>query len=457
MAQNDGALKPADAAPRGLRACWRAETGIFLGLWVFLLLVGRSKLFQDPGSFWHTMVGERLLSTRQLIWTDWLTFTFAGRHWIPHQWLGESLMALIHRIGGLDSLLLVTVTVLAGMFTWVASRLLRAGLHWSLAVVLVILVFAASSTHLHVRPHIGTIVFLAMTVGFLLDYEAGRIGVGRLWWLVPIYLAWTSIHGGALGGLATIGLALGGWTLYRLIGWESPFSRWQDFFLCALVLLACALMVPINPYGFWLFRTWRAIMGSETLTRIIIEHHPLQWRKQEAWPVLFLGLLYGVCLLSTLPRRPRVAWLLPAVWLYLACTRIRHAPLFAVPAALAMADMLPFTCWARWLSKTGSDLFQLAPPGAEIRPRRLGWQAWALPTALVLLALGLQASKVETPLIGHNWVQLDPKVWPVELQGELAKHQGDGTLIFNDLNFGGYLIYFTPGYRIFVDDRCELY
>jgi hypothetical protein len=446
-------------APRfRLLAYWRPETGIFLGIWAFLLLVGRSKLFQDPGTFWHTVVGEQLLSTRQLIWTDTFTFTFAGRHWIPHQWLGESLMALIHRLGGLDSLLMVTATILAGLFTWVASRFLRAGLHWSLAVVLVILVFAASASHLHARPHIGTIVFLAMTVGFLLDFEARRIGVQRLWWLVPIYLVWTSIHGGALGGLATIGLAIGGWTVYRLVGWESPFSRWKDFFLCSAVLLACCLMVPINPYGFWLFRTWRAIMGSETLTRIIIEHHPMKWYSQDAWPVLFLGLVYVVFLLTTLPRRPRVTWLLPLVWFYLACTRIRHAPLFAVPAALAMADMLPFTCWARWLSKTGSDLCQL--PAEESTQQPFSWKPFALPMALVLIALGLQANRVEVPLLGHNWVQLDPTSWPVELQEELAKHQNDGpngTPIFNDFNYGGYLIYHTPGYRVFVDDRCELY
>jgi hypothetical protein len=32
-----------------------------------------------------------------------------------------------------------------------------------------------------------------------------------------------------------------------------------------------------------------------------------------------------------------------------------------------------------------------------------------------------------------------------------------GTRIFNDANFGGYLIYHTPRLKIFMDDRCELY
>ena len=33
---------------------WRAETGIFLGLWLLLMFAGRDRLFRDPGTFWHT-------------------------------------------------------------------------------------------------------------------------------------------------------------------------------------------------------------------------------------------------------------------------------------------------------------------------------------------------------------------------------------------------------------------
>jgi hypothetical protein len=33
----------------------------------------------------------------------------------------------------------------------------------------------------------------------------------------------------------------------------------------------------------------------------------------------------------------------------------------------------------------------------------------------------------------------------------------DGTPIFNEVLFGGFLIYLTLGLRVFIDDRCELY
>jgi hypothetical protein len=79
---------------------------------------------------------------------------------------------------------------------------------------------------------------------------------------------------------------------------------------------------------------------------------------------------------------------------------------------------------------------------------------------LLLAALGLQAASVRVPLLGRGWVRLDPRACPVELLPELRAYErtrSTGTPIFNDMIFGGYLIYFTPGLRVFIDDRCELY
>ena len=62
--------------------------------------------------------------------------------------------------------------------------------------------------------------------------------------------------------------------------------------------------------------------------------------------------------------------------------------------------------------------------------------------------------------MGGDWAQFDPARWPVELLpalDEIGRSHADGTRIFNDLNFGGFLIYHAPRLRVFVDDRCSLY
>ena len=379
-------------------------------------------------------------------------------------------MALIDKIDGLDSLLLVTVTILAALYTWLAHRLIREGLHWALASVVLMLTIAASSSHFHVRPHIATIVFLAILYGLMCDFEKGRSGFRGLLWLIPISIIWTNVHGGILGGLATMILAWAGWSLYHFIGWESPFTGFRQMISFAIVIVACALTILINPYGLDLPRAWQIIMKAD-LPDLIVEHAPLDPRSPGGLMILSFGAVYLFVLAGVFPGRPRVTWLLPLVWFYLACTRIRHAPLFAVTATAALADMLPATRWARWLARPGSDLFvyptknQSSGPTPSFQP-----SPYFLPCAAVLVTFLLliyripartfQLGPIELATPGHGCAKLDPDYWPVDLLPELQKHQKarpEGTPIFNEYLFGGFLIYFAPGYRVFVDDRCELF
>ncbi len=433
---------------------WKAETGIFLGLWLALMFAGRTQLFRDPGTFWHTAVGERMLVNGELVRADPYTYTFRGEPWIAHQWLGETAMAFLYRLGGFDTLLLATVTALAAVYTGLAQRLIRMGLHWSLAVVLLVIVVAASSYHFHVRPHIASMVFMAVFFAVLCDCEAGRKPLHDLILLVPLFALWANTHGGALGGLATLALVVAGWLGLWLIGAESPIHRLKQALLVSSLALACGLAILFNPYGLDLPRVWLSIMGAE-LPDLIAEHAPLELGSLESWCLLLLASLYAFVLIGTLPRWPRATWLIPLIWFYLACTRIRHGPLLALTAGLAIAEMFPHTRWAAWLVRKGSDWFQ--PPAmlpAAVSDRR----PYLLPVLLVALALVLQMAAVPVPVLGAGWVQLDQSLWPLELAPELRRLDpaANGPL-FNEFSFGGFLILFAPNWPVFIDDRCELF
>ncbi len=43
-----------------LKKFWRPEVGIFLVIWLMLMIGGRSRFFRDPGTFWHTVVGRQM-------------------------------------------------------------------------------------------------------------------------------------------------------------------------------------------------------------------------------------------------------------------------------------------------------------------------------------------------------------------------------------------------------------
>jgi hypothetical protein len=78
----------------------------------------------------------------------------------------------------------------------------------------------------------------------------------------------------------------------------------------------------------------------------------------------------------------------------------------------------------------------------------------------VTTAAVLQVAAVPFPVLGAGWARPHPELYPLDLLPELRAYEQSrpkGTPIFNDMFFGGFLIYHTPELRIFVDDRCELY
>ncbi len=426
--------------------------GFFLVVLLLLLLGGQSRFLRDPGMFWHTVVGERILQQGFFV-TDPFSFTRQGESWIPHQWLGECFQAGLHRLDGFSTQLLTFSVVLAVLFTWLACRGLRIGVHASVVAVILFLGIAACAHHFHLRPHLASVVGLAVTLALLAACERQALSLIGLSWLIPLFWLWTNWHGGVLGGLATLVLGFGGWTLAWWIGWESPIRRGWDLGLLGLILVGCCAGLLLNPYGSRLPASWFTIMGSSLLPRIIQEHARLDPGQLSGMFVLCLGGVY-LAVLAGLQRRPRVTWLIPLFWLVLSIERIRHAPLFAVTTLVVLAELFPFTRWAASLAQHRPDVY--VPCDS---PRPVPWKLLTrLAAGVLLVGLVCQGARLRCPLLGHDWAQLDRRHWPVELLPTLQTHASrQPTPILNEMIDGGFLIYFAPGYRVAIDDRCELY
>lgn len=426
------------------------EPWLFLLFWLTLLAVGRTQMFGDPGTFWHVRVGETILANGQLFHHDPYTFTFHGKHWIPQQWAGECAMALANRLDGLDSLLLGAATLLACFYAWLGGRLIRVGLHPLPALLLLALCLGASSFHFHIRPNLASIVLFGLTVALLIDAERQPSQRLRwLWLLVPGFVVWTNVHGGVLAGIASLGLVSASWLMVWVVARREPLTSWtQAAGLIGLVAL-CVLTPLVNPFGLDMLGTWQRIMSSKVLPEFILEHRPMELVSFEGLVAVGLFVAYLIVLGGIKPRQWRVVWVLPAVWFVLSLERIRYTPLFAVAAALVIADALP-------LSRVRGTLVE------QPTPTTYG-QRWGF-VATVCFAVGLavlvQRTGWPVPILAAGQVRPDPKIAPVELLPHLRDYldqRGAGRPIFNDANFGGFLLYYTPQFQIYMDDRCELY
>jgi len=428
---------------------WRNPL-LWLSISLSLLVLGRSSLLRDPGTFWHTVLGQRMVLRGELVRDDFFTFTRASESWLALQWLPEIAMGIGHWLGGWDLLLSITCFGLGWLYSRLLVRWLDCGLHPLAAAFLAVIVLLASSHHFHVRPHLITIGLLALTMAWLVDCESGRAPPTRLWLLAPLFVLWTNCHGGVLAGFATLVFVGFGWVCsawrrteddarYRILrGWGRALPP-----ICGLAML-------MNPYGAEMPIAWARIM-TMALPNIIEEHAPLDWAHAETWGVVALGGLY--CLALFTAERPlRATWLIPLVWWALAWTRVRHAPLFAVVAAIALADLLPHTRLSRWL-KPG-DWFR-----APIAPPHPSSASWLTACGLMVAILIGPMLGWRLPLAGGGWAKHSVDRWPVELIGELQsiERQNPGARIYNSLGLGGFVEFHAPGLRTMIDDRCELF
>ncbi len=462
---------------------------IFFAVWLFILFASRGAMFRDPGTFWHVAAGEKMLAAGEVVRQDPFSFTRAAQPWVADQWLAECGMAAVHRLAGWDGLLLLTAALLAGFYAWIAARLLRGGLHVLPACLLLALTMLIGAPQFHVRPLVCSIVLLGVTFALLIDVESGVKRPRHLWWLVPLFIAWANVHGGVLGGLGTVALCAIGWCVFGVgVAGHSPLSLWERVRvrvigenkagkeLCGpkgphplplsqmergefsfrnsiellLLLLALAATTLINPYGIDLPRGWLETLRM-SLPGLIEEHAPLDLMKPLGWATVALAAGYAVVLIGVFPRRPRITWLIPLVWFVLALARCRNASLFAVTAAVALADVLPHSRVGEWLGRRG--MLGAARPAA-------GWRPAVLPLIVVAAAMAIQIGGVNLPVVGRGWVRFDHDRQPVELLpqlDEIARSNKDGVRVFNDMNFGGFLIYHQPRMRVFIDDRCALY
>ncbi len=477
-------MNPLDRRLLGLLG---GASAVFVVLWLGLLLFGRSAMLRDPGTFWHIAAGRRMLATGHVIRHDPFSFTFAGRPWVADQWLAECGMAVVHRFLGWDGLLLATATILAAVYAWLAVRLARSGLHRLPTLLLLAVVLLLGVPQFHVRPLVFTIALLGVTFAWLVDVEAGRKSPRQLWWLVPLFVLWTNLHGGMLGGIATVALCTAGWSILELMDRHRGVKRGDPIFVdtkkgtvpsLAILPIALAATMLVNPYGVALPQEWLETLAMP-LPTIIEEHAPLALISPVGGATLLLGAIYLAVLISVYPARPRITWLVPLAWFALALLRVRNTPLFGVAAAIGLADMLPHLrhangdspifadhrCAAvpakigtvpcsrlgRWLERRG--MLGAARPAAD-------WHAVVVPLAAVALATMIQFGGVQLPVIGRGWARLDPACWPVAILPQLdaINQSADQPVpIFNDLNFGGFLIYYAPRSRVFIDDRCSLY
>jgi hypothetical protein len=413
-----------------MRLSFRNVFPLAFFLVIFALSV-RQSAFIDPDLWWHLQAGQDIVAARAIPQTDIYSFTKAGSEWVTHEWLSEVLIYGIFRIAGWAGLLVVFSGFITGALYLVYRRC--TGKPY-IAAAAVLLAGAASSPLFGVRPQMITLLLASIFIALLTQYaNDGR--KGRLSWMVPMMLLWVNFHAGYALGLGLIVLYMISLALDR---------KWDLMPRLAVILIACAAVVPLNPNGLRMFSYPLETLRSPSMAAFIEEWASPDFHKAMFLPLaFFLFMLLGALALS--PRRARVSEVFLVFITGLAALRsARHIPIFALIAAPIFAQQ----AWAL-ISARGWDARLIAPEGST--------SGAAVVFAVLLL---LAPAALDVALIQHfvsNQPAYEAKNYPQAAVNFLDSKKLPGP-IYNRYGWGGYLIRRLHGeYRVYIDGRADVY
>jgi hypothetical protein len=417
----------------------RTDRVILLGLQVVLALAASLTPIRNYDYWWHLKTGSLILSQQALPRMDPFSFTAEKTPWLDYEWLSQVLMYAGHSALGPATLVVLKAVLVVALCLLLVRHTGREGHGPAGVAILVATALVGASFRFDVRPELATLLLLALI--FHLVLTARDTGDLRPLVLVPILTAaGSNLHPGVILAPALLapGVALTLVSERQGLSGRRPFARRLLLTTLATALAACA-----NPYGYRIYS-----VPFELRSLLVSLPSPnLEWT-HPGWADFPLFWTALVCVLLVVASGWRCvdpiatpALLLSGV---LAAEHLRNIGLFFVLLPMGLAR--PARSIARALEQLWARSGRTVPGG--VRP--------SLVIAAVVL-IGAVPALAELP---------PPLAWGLgpapgnepRAAVDFVEREGIGQRLYNDVRFGGYLIWRRyPAHRVFVDGRNEIY
>lgn len=418
---------------------------VFISIFGLALLLGRGMLNTDGDLGRHITIGRYILDTHTIPVTDVFSHTMAGEPLTPHEWLAQVIFAAWHVVAGLDGVVFWCAVLIALTFTLVYRAALRHQPSLLVALSFTYLAAAAASLHWLARPHLYTMLMVAVWVTF---FERMRAGKRVAWWLFPAtMLLWVNLHGAFIAGLVLWGAYFAGSFIDAGIRWEGIQENLRRQKTLIWIGLSSLLVTLANPAGWHIWDTTFGFLRNRYLVGHTAEYLPPDFHNISTWPFLLMIGLSLLVLGGIRPRLPGALLINLAGWTLMGLYSARNVPLYAIVAVPVLSQAVGGWLAAQALGRLGG--FEA---GLQAVDRQLKGY---LPVLLVLVVGGgfwLAGAAPGEPRQGFL-----PEVFPVEAVDWLAENPLDGEM-FNHFPWGGYLLYRTwPERKVFIDGQTDFY
>ncbi len=397
---------------------------------VLMVLTVRDR-FNDPDMWWHLKTGELIWNTHSIPRVDQFSFTTNRHSYVPHEWLSQITIYGAWKLAGYQGLMLWLCVwgslLLVGSYAlaWLYSG------NAKVALLGALITWVFSTIGLAVRPQLIGYCFLVFEI---LVIHLGRSRNSRWFFILPpLFALWVNCHGSFFLGLIVLCVVLGCSFLEIDMGLVVS-QPWDHARRKTLVIAAAFSIAALfaNPIGLQqVLYPMDTLLKQQVSMLAVSEWQPLTFGDSRSF------LLIAVCgLILLLPALRRTSLRVDELLLLLigagfAAAHQRMLFVFGILAAPVCCRML-------------SDAWDNYEPSRD------------LPVANgVLIACCIAGVYLGFPTARSLSRQVELKS-PVKAVNFLRSTGLTGRML-NQYEYGGYLIWAAPEFKVFIDGRADVF
>lgn len=401
--------------------------GSILALWLSTLTEGA---IWDSDVWWHLRNADYLLTNGSFPHVDMFSFTVPGHPWMNHEWLAEVPYLLAWRAGGLTGIYSLFLSLLAINLVGIYYLACKASGNPKAAFLVTAFAELLMKVSFGPRTILFGYIFLLILILLLRRYRT--TGQAPLWVIPPLFCLWINTHGSWLLGMIIFGVIIASGFVGGQWG-RVEAERWTPAQLRRLFITMAASVAALflNPFTYRLVFYPFDLMFRQKLNIAVVD----EWASvdfNDARGKVVLILLAAVLAAALFSR---VRWkleelALAAFGLYAGLIHIRFLFLTAILLVPLLARMLDF----------------LPPYQREVDKPALNAVIVGI---VVLIAIYRFPSRADLD-------QVMVKRFPVNALKFVEEHGLTGRF-FNRYMWGGYMIWFHPKMKTFIDSRTDIF
>lgn len=400
----------------------------------------------DPDFGWHLRSGTDFLARNlSVIKTDPYSHTLPQWPWVNHEWLADGIVAGIYNHIGPLAVIILFALLIAGTFL-LAALVERVQFKYGLLAAIIGLL--AALPILGVRMQVITLLGMAWLLWTLYRYR--REEVKHLWIVPLLFIAWANLHGGFTIGLFLLAL------FWVCEGAKYLVARWRAKWYAKLRISEITLSGPqlkhllgvgilsglatlINPYGLGLYYDFYKLFINPFAIAHIGEWQPVAFNNAIATNFLLYLILFAIILIIAYRKIEPTRWVITGVFLYLSFLYWRNMPFFMIMSVGFLAEIFHQHTHLVFASAVKNRWFII---GASI---------------LTVIVLSQRVIDVSSKLANPaNSFRLAG--YPIDaVQWAKANPDKIGNRMFNEYDFGGFLVWQFPEQKVFVDGRMPFW